>query len=143
MTKRIRTNTKSKSGKAVPQKRKDSRLVLFRHRLPAERLRQNAIQTMLWAIADAFRVVDDIDVIASEVLTYIGCSMNALNHDPKELGKYLIDQGNALLHSEACEDGPHLSQIAYLAKKVGMFPELDEMRAKVAEAMSSAPRKDD
>jgi len=143
MTKKIRPHPESKRGKSIPQNRKNSRRISFRHKLPAERLRQNAIETMHLALTDAFKVVDDIDVIASEMFTFIGCAMNATVHDPKELGKYLIDQGNALLHPDACEDGPHLSQIAYLATTVGLFPELDEMRAQVAEAMSSTAREDD
>jgi hypothetical protein len=142
MTKQVRRSPASKSGKNIPSTRKNNRLK-FRYRLPAERLRENALQTMHLAITDALNVVDDIDVIAAEMFTYLGCAMNSTRHDPKQLGKYLIDQGNALLHPDACEDGPHLSQIAYLATAVGLFPELDEMRAKVAEALSSTPSKAD
>lgn len=107
---------------------------------PAARLRETALATMHMAIADAFRVTDDIDLITSEIFTNIGCTMNAVGRDPKALGAYLVDQGNALMHPDADQDGPHLSQIAYLATMVGMFPELDALRAQAATEIEERDR---
>lgn len=121
---------KSTQRRSKTRARKGARPVPKGPMSPAARQRAVAIKTMHWAIFEAFRATDDIDLVTSEIFMNIGCTMNAIGHDPKALGTYLIAQGKALRHPDATKDGPHLSTLACLATMVGLFPELDALRGK-------------
>lgn len=116
------------------------------HPLPAKptqkskQVRTRSVSKMLSACCETLKVVDDVDEVASNLYMFIGFSMNALGHDPKLLGAYLVEQGDALLHPDALRDGPHLSEVAYIATTRGLLPELDELRDTAARTAAQGRR---
>lgn len=90
----------------------------------AEKVSKRAVSNMIAGCVSALEV-NDVNLVAKNLLLFIGLSMNGLGQSAKELGEYLIAEGRALTHPDALVEGDHLSVLAYLSSKRGLSPKLD------------------